>query len=82
VACIAVLFFNRSNTINVISNKSEERPMNDIPCLSKVAYEEKSSFFIPPYVHINFVVPLPGCGHSVIDCVWGAHRPQFIAPMM
>jgi hypothetical protein len=32
---------------------------------------------MPPHVHIDFVVPPPGCGRSVTDFWgWGAHRAQ------
>jgi hypothetical protein len=36
---------------------------------------------IPPYVHIDFVVPPPGCSRSVTDFWgWGAHRAQLRCP--
>jgi hypothetical protein len=36
---------------------------------------------MPPHVHIDFVVPPPGCGRSVTDfCGWGAHRAQLRCP--
>jgi hypothetical protein len=40
-------------------------------------------FFIPmpSHVHIDFVVPPPGCGRSVTDFWgWGAHRAQLRCP--
>jgi hypothetical protein len=34
-----------------------------------------------PHVHIDFVVPPPGCGRSVTDVWgWGAHRAQLRCP--
>jgi hypothetical protein len=36
---------------------------------------------MPPHVHIDFVVPPPGCGRSVTDFWgWGAHRAQLLCP--
>jgi hypothetical protein len=36
---------------------------------------------MPPHVHIDFVVPPPGCGRSVTDFwVWGAHRARLRCP--
>jgi hypothetical protein len=36
---------------------------------------------LPPHVHIDFVVPPPGCGRSVTDFWgWGAHRAQLHCP--
>jgi hypothetical protein len=36
---------------------------------------------VPPHVHIDFVVPPPGCGRSVTDFWgWGAHRVQSRCP--
>jgi hypothetical protein len=36
---------------------------------------------MPPHVHIDFVVPSPGCGGSVTDFwVWDAHRAQLRCP--
>jgi hypothetical protein len=38
-------------------------------------------FSIPPHVHIDFMVPPPGCGRSVTDFwVWGAQRAQLRCP--
>jgi hypothetical protein len=37
--------------------------------------------FFPPHVHIDFVVPSPGCGRSVTDFWgWGAHRARLCCP--
>jgi hypothetical protein len=37
--------------------------------------------FILPHVHIDLVVPPPGCGRSVTDFWgWGAHRAQLRCP--
>jgi hypothetical protein len=49
---------------------------------SKRRYFTKGFFVpMPPYVHIDFVVPTPGCGRSVtIICGWGAHRAQLRCP--
>jgi hypothetical protein len=36
---------------------------------------------MPPHVHINFVVPTPGCCHSVTDFWgWGFHRARLRCP--
>jgi hypothetical protein len=36
---------------------------------------------MPPHVHTDFVVPLPGCGRSVTDFWgWGAHRVRLRCP--
>jgi hypothetical protein len=40
-------------------------------------------FFLPmpPHVHIDFVIPPPGCGRSVTDFWgWGAHRARLLCP--
>jgi hypothetical protein len=36
---------------------------------------------MPPHVHIDFVVPPPGCGRCVTDFSgWGAHRARLRCP--
>jgi hypothetical protein len=36
---------------------------------------------VPPHVHVDFVVPHPGCGRSVTDFwCWSAHRAQLRCP--
>jgi hypothetical protein len=36
---------------------------------------------MPPHAHVDFVVPLPGCGRSVTDFWgWDAHRAQLRCP--
>jgi hypothetical protein len=38
-------------------------------------------FPMPPHVHIDFVVPPPGCGRSVTDMLgWGPHRARLRCP--
>jgi hypothetical protein len=38
-------------------------------------------FPMPPHVHMDFVVPPPGCGRSVTEFWgWGAHRAQLRCP--
>jgi hypothetical protein len=38
-------------------------------------------FPMPPLVHIDFVVPTPGCGRSVTDFWgWGAHKTKLRCP--
>jgi hypothetical protein len=47
------------------------------------SFQQVSSilFPMPPHVHIDFVVPPPGCGWSVTDFWgWGAHRAQLRCP--
>jgi hypothetical protein len=52
-----------------------------IPENSPLLNTGKFFFPLPPHVHIDFVVPLPGCGRSVTDFWgWGAHRARLPCP--
>jgi hypothetical protein len=52
-------------------------------CANGLDPSRDNTFFspVPPYIHIDFVVPPPGCGPSVTDfCGTGAHRARLHCP--
>jgi hypothetical protein len=56
-------------------------PEFSLPFERMLAAQKCFLSLMPPHVHIDFVVPPPGCGRSATNFwVWGAHRAQLRCP--